>query len=324
MKTTSTSRAIFASALAGAAVLAPVDVLAQGHSAGDLAQARELLNQGKELREHGDLPNAAEKLKAADALVHTPITATELGRTYLLLGKLIEARETFLSVSRIPVAPEETARSAVARVESAKLAEDVRPRIASLGIHVTGVPIETIAITIDGAMVPNEVLAAPRLVNPGPHALVATSTAGGRADTTVVMKEGETRDVELKIAFGGGTQGSSPGAPGAAPPSAIRPPGDMQRTLGLVGGGVGVAAMGTSAVLALVAKSNFDAATSEPPAQAHTDSVGAHGLADGATVVFVAGAIVAAAGVVVWLTAPKAPVAVGLQNRGVVLSGSFQ
>jgi hypothetical protein len=51
--------------------------------------------------------------------------------------------------------------------------------------------------------------------------------------------------------------------------------------------------------------------------------VSARSLADGASVVFVAGAVATAAGVVIWLTAPRAPVAVGVNGQGVLLSGSF-
>jgi hypothetical protein len=82
--------------------------------------------------------------------------------------------------------------------------------------------------------------------------------------------------------------------------------------------------MGVSSALVLVAKSQYDTAVGESGAARHNDSVSAHGLADGASIVFVAGAVVAATGAVVWLTAPKAPVSVGTNGHGLLLSGSFQ
>jgi hypothetical protein len=192
-----------------------------------MAQARELLNMGLELRSKGDAAGALEKLEAAHALVRTPITGLELGRTYMSLGKLVEARETFLSNGRIPERPEETARSKAARKESDDLAEQLRSRIPSLSVKVTGVPSDTVAVTIDGASVPTEALSAPRLVDPGRHAISARSTSGGMAETSVDLKEGESRAVELKIVFAGGrTQSAAPpvaGAPavlGPAPASA--------------------------------------------------------------------------------------------------------
>lgn len=95
---------------------------AQEASAVDIAQARELLNQGLDSRKRGDNAGSLEKLKGAHALGRTPITGLELGRAYAAMGQLVEARETFLSVERIPVRPEETARSKAARAQCAGIA----------------------------------------------------------------------------------------------------------------------------------------------------------------------------------------------------------
>jgi len=198
------------------------------HSAGDIAQARELFNQGMNQRDKGDALGALEKLKAAHALVETPITGLELGRTYVAVGKLVEARETLLSVGRIPVQAAETARSAAARKESAALADQLRPRIPSLTVKITGVPPELVAVTIDGAAVPSAALVAPRLVNPGSHKIVATSTSGGTADTTVDLKEGESRDVELKIVLTAATPPPPPIPP--PPPPQVTSPDQHQDT----------------------------------------------------------------------------------------------
>jgi hypothetical protein len=199
MRSTSRHSVLAVSLLVALGVAGAPGIALADPSAGDMAQARALLNQGLELREKGDAAGALERLRGAHALASTPITGIELGRTYLALGKLVEARETFLSVARIPVRPEETARSRSARTESDTLAEQLRGRIPTLTVKVTGVPIETVSVTIDGGAVPSEALAAPRFVNPGSHAVAARSTLGGTADTTVTLKEKDARDVELKI-----------------------------------------------------------------------------------------------------------------------------
>jgi hypothetical protein len=190
----------------GAVALGVPSVAFAAPTAVDMAQARELLNMGLAMRGKGDALGALEKLKAAYALVRTPITGLELGRTYLVLGRLVEARETFLSNSRIPERVEETAKSKAARSESDQLAEQLRVRIASLTVKIVGVPMDSVAVTIDGSSVPSEALAAPRLVDPGTHTVSARSTSGGTAETTLNLKEGEERDVELRIMFTGGSQ----------------------------------------------------------------------------------------------------------------------
>jgi hypothetical protein len=187
---------------------------AQQGSAGDIAQARELLNEGLELRRKGDNAGALGKLRAAHALARTPITGIELARAYVAVGKLVDAREAYLSIARIPERSEETAKSRAARAESAQSAEQLRARIPSLTVKISGVPLETVAVTIDGAAVPSEALAAPRFVDPGSHSVFARSTTGGTAETTVELKEGETREIELRIAFVGGV-------PTLAPPGSV-------------------------------------------------------------------------------------------------------
>jgi hypothetical protein len=182
------------------AVGSPMGVaLAQQPSAVDVAQARELFNQGLRLREKGDPNGALEKLKAAHALANTPITGLELGKTYELIAKLVEAREVLLSIGRLPVQPSETARSTAARTEGARLAEDLRPRIPTLTVRITGAPASAVTVSIDDAPIPSEGLEA-RPVNPGSHDVSARASSGNPVHASVEVKEGEARDVELKIA----------------------------------------------------------------------------------------------------------------------------
>ena len=279
-------------------------------SAGDIAQAREFLNQGLDLRSHGDANGALEKLKAAHALAHTPITGLELGKTYVAVGKLVEARETFLSIGRIPTQAEETVRSKSARSESERLAEQLRSRIPSLTVRITGVAAESVAVTIDDANVPTEALAAPRFVDPGSHEVFARSTSGGTAETRVDLAEGEARDVELKITFTGG-QPSAPTPPTAPQPSPVAPapselpagkPSEPRPRLlewSLIGGGAGVGLAGVILMVVEAAKAsdanqNHDAARYDSALSAW--KVGFVGSLVGAAAVACGGIVFAASG----------------------------
>jgi hypothetical protein len=190
--------------------------MAQEASAADAAQARELYNEGRKLREGGDTTAAFEKLKAAHALVATPLTALELGRTYVLLGKLVEARDVLLSVERIPVVPQETARSANARAESAKLAAELGARIPRVSVRILDAEPSAVSVDVDGATVPPGEVTAPRPVDPGPHSILATSVSG-KAHATVDLKEGDAVVVELRTAAPN-TPPSSAANPEVAPP----------------------------------------------------------------------------------------------------------
>jgi hypothetical protein len=168
------------------------------HSAGDIAQARALFHLAKEQRDAGDVEGALEKFKAAHELGGTPLTGLELGRTYRMLGQLIEAREAFLAVARLPVVAEETSRSAEARREAAELAEKLEGRIPGISIVVTGMAGAPVEVSIDDVTVPSAALVAPRPVNPGRHTVVATAGAV-RAGATLELREGESKTVALRL-----------------------------------------------------------------------------------------------------------------------------
>ncbi len=121
---------IFAGGVALAAlVTTSPDAAAQASDAQNLARARDLFVEATEAREAGDLAGALEKFKAAHDLAPNPITTIELGRTYTMEGMLLEAREAFLSVARIPVQADETPRATQARQDAAKLAEEATHQI---------------------------------------------------------------------------------------------------------------------------------------------------------------------------------------------------
>ncbi len=310
--------------------VAPVASAQQAPSAIDLAQARPLLNEAFELREKGDLTGALERFKAAHSLAETPITGTELGRTYMAVGKLVEARETFLSVARIPRRSAETERSVAARAESAQLAEQLRPRIPSVIIKVTGVPEASVTVTIDGATIPADALAAPRFLDPGSHALAATS-AGRETALNVELKEGEVREVVLKIdlpapppasqASAGPSTADLRDVPAATPTPS--PLGQAQRVTGLVVAALGVAGLGVSGVVGLVAKSHDVSAAAETFPAKHDDSLNASHLANAATIMAGGGAAMVVIGGLLWFTAPRTATAVGTSGSAVWLRGSF-
>ena len=228
-------------------------------SAGDLESARELFKEGREARQAGDLRRALDRFKAAHAYGQTPVTALELGRTYLQLGELIEGREVLLSVARMKVQPDETEKSAAARTEAADLADEAKKRISTISVTIAGVATDAaVQLTVDGATVPVVGLSGIRKANAGKHVIVAR--AGAREETrTVDTEEGKTQQLTISLA-GAGVAG--PAAGPVSPVSPVTP----SRSIGVVtwvGLGVGAAgiAVGTiGGVIALGKKSNVDKA----------------------------------------------------------------
>jgi hypothetical protein len=295
----------------GVATLTPCLAEAQTprHSAEDIAQARALFFKAKEQRAAGDVAGALEKFKAAHALGGTPLTALELGRTYRMLGLLIEAREAFLAVGRLPLAKEETSRSADARREAAELAEQLEARIPTVTIVVREAPGAELVVTIDGATVPAAALVAPRPLNPGPHTLVVTS--GSRRDAArIVLGEAEMKTVELRPS-------AAPAPPGDPLPSIPATPKARLRAhqvLAYASLGVGGAGALTGAILgalAIHAESTVAGACQGTvcPTRVDGDLRAGRELGTGSTVAFVFGGAAVAAGVSGLLIARSRPAA---------------
>jgi hypothetical protein len=231
-------------------------------SAADIESARQLYNQGIELRDKGDAKGALEKFKAAHALGNTPITGIELCKAYAANAQPVEAREVCLGVARIPPLAGETSRSQDARNEAARIAEDVKPRIANLRIRITGVPQgREPSVTVDGAPVPPAALGEPRAVNPGPHTVVARIGAGPETRSGVDLREGEQKEITLPVQA---PPDEPPPAGGyAGPPGYYGPPPSREQsngwaTAGWVIGGIGLGVGAVSGIVALSKKSDLD------------------------------------------------------------------
>jgi hypothetical protein len=141
-------------------------------------------------------------------------------------------------------------------------------------------------------------------VDPGPQTIHVQATNKKPFTTTVDVGAGATQTVDV-------------------PPLAddrqvvVRSTGVSQRNVGLVVGGVGVVALGTSVVLGLIGKKNYDAAVAGctdtggefkcPPGDKSGNAASAQSLGGVATIVGVLGGVALAAGAVLFLTAPKTP-----------------
>lgn len=253
-------RALSALGLIAVCTLFAGPALAQ-RSATDIESARRLYNQGTELRDKGDLKGALEKLKAAHALGNTPITGVELCKTHAALGQPVEAREVCLGVGRIPPLAGETSHSVDARNEAARIAEDMRAKIAIVRLHITGVPQGRQPIVIvDGATVPLAALGEGRALDPGKHDVSARIGNGPETRSQVDLAPGESKDITLPV--------TAP--PEEATPAPLPPPGyEPQRpppkahsnglaTAGFIVGGIGVGIGTIAGIVALSDKSSLD------------------------------------------------------------------
>jgi len=271
-------------------------------TAAEKETARALMKDGRTKRESGDHKGALESFTAADNIMRVPTTGLEVGREQQELGLLVEARDTFLRVSRIPEQPGEPGPFKEARTQAAELATSLESRIPSLKIVLVGVSAGVaVTLTLDGTNVPPAMVNVPRKLNPGAHRVIAVGK-GVKRTVDVEVKEGETKEITVDLA-GAGTDEPEPAAPapsGPKKPEAPPPAG----TSPLVYVGFGVAGVGlvVGSVTGLLAMSKTNTAKEQcegtrcPPAT-HDDLAGARTMSTVSTVSFIAAAVGAGVGI---------------------------
>ncbi len=209
--------------------------------------ARELLREGQELRDKGDLKGALQKLTQAHAFATTPITTLELARTHAELKHFVQARDLALSVARIPIGASESAQTQTARREAAELAEQVRPRIATLRLTFPGLPASAeLTLLVDGDEITGAAARAPLRLDPGSHVIVARPKNGAEQRLEITLDESQTKDASIPLEVT--EPPTTPVIAPTSPPNDTRPsnadPSPSTGTSPLVYAGFGVAIAG--------------------------------------------------------------------------------
>ena len=286
---------------------------ASAQSAADKETARSLMDQGNDLRDHKDYKGALARFQAANQIMHVPTTALEVARTQVLLGLLVEARDTLAQIMTSVPAPREPVQFREARAQAQTLDASLEARVPTVTVTVSGAAEgATVSLSVDGVAVPAAVIGLPRRLDPGHHVMVATtSTSEGRAE--VDLQEGEKKDVAIVLAtIAKPTAAPEKSEEEEAPPP---PPPEAHRSYALPIvffsiGGAGLIAGGVTGALMLSQQSNLSNSCPNhvcPPSQyGNLDT--ANMLATISTVTFIVGGVGVAAGIIALIAGkPSAP-----------------
>lgn len=294
-----------------------------------VSTAREVAKQGLLAYDQGRYEEALTKLSQAYGAVPLPTLALYSARAANNLGQLVKAAELYLAAYSL--APEPSWQSGQHEAQADAKAERTAllPQIPRLLIEVAGAT-GRVDVRIDDVLIPHSLIGAEQLLDPGVHVIVAKSGQRERSEQ-VHLNEGETARVRLEFPHTPATT--------LAPPIPSRPeddgahPGKLQRTLGWVTVGVGGAALLTGVGLGiyvawkhgrLIKDGNCD--SDGHCFDDHAGPVSRYNtLRTMSTVGIVAGSVLAASGVALVLTAPKAKSQLALSPApgGVLFSGNF-
>jgi hypothetical protein len=320
-----------------AAVAALVCAAAPARAQADKAGAEALLTDGLELVATHDYASACPKLEESLKLYPSLNTEYHLADCYELLGRTATAWVDFLEVADKAHGARETAKETKARERAAAL----EGKVGRLVIEIADASLAGLKVERDGIDLGKAQWGLPMPVDPGEH--VVTASAPGRTSLTLKVTTGSdggrsTLTVpSLEVAAAPPPVLPSPSLqlsqPPAPSPTGSSTTGDGQRLAGWVLGGVGVAGLAAGVVVGLAAKASYDGATGCAGTVCQTSSGlaqrdSARSTGNVATVVFIGGGALVATGMVVWLSAPRAPsqgpsVGVSPSPGGLVVQGSF-
>lgn len=277
-------------------------------SAQEKETARALMDQGDERFEQKNYKAALEAYRGAHAIMRVPTTAIEVAKAHEALGQLVEARDVCLEAIRFPTATGEPAAFTAARNEAASRAGDLATRIPTVLVQIdSGLPDSGVRVAVDQVTLPEAAARLPIKLNPGRHRLVVSSRSTEDAVRDVEVAEKENITVRLALT----TRPVAETSAGDMPPETAtsrRHRRSGLRTAGLITAGVGVAGIAVGTVFGLRASSQQDEAGC--PGNLCRDDASADKLrsandsASLSTIGFVAGGILLAGGLAVWLFAP--------------------
>ncbi len=287
-----------------------------------VAAATVLFDEGVKLMDAKRYVEACPKLARSQELAPSGGTLLALAECHEKSGKPASAWLEYREAAIRAAAAGKRAAEASA-LDRAKSLEPRLPRLTiTAPVRADG---STTEIVRDGVVVKRAELGVAVPVDPGKHEVAARAPRKRAWTRTVELAE--SMAIEVKIPP---LEDDAPAVVGAVPPSAIEPhdepsasaPGRTQRIAGVAVGSLGVAGIAVGSVFGFLAKSKNDAALTHCATAIdgvfRCDKTGldltssAKSRATASTVFFVVGGLALAAGVVLFVTAPRASTSVSV------------
>lgn len=262
--------------------------------------ARALMDQGDERFEEKNYEAALKAYVGAHAIMRVPTTALEVAKAHEKLGHLVEARDALLEAVRFPKGENEPAAFTTARIDAERHAQELGERIPSLLVNIEGAVAGYEAhLTVDRVALPPAAAQLPIKLNPGHHVVLVSSDATYDASAEADLVERQTASVTIKL------------SPKPISERGRKNPSPALRTAALLTGGVGVVGVGIGAFFGLQASSKQDDANC--PDNRCKDAASAEMLRDASSsatlsnVGFIAGGLLVAAGVTMFILSASSP-----------------
>lgn len=315
---------------------------AHAQSSNSSSIAEQLFNQARDLAKANKWAEACPKFEASLRYDPTLGTRLNLATCYEHIGRLASA----WSLYRESIDLAKKAGDAKRRDYAQTQADALEPRLAKLTVAAPAKPPAGLVVTRDGTPIEQGALGIALYVDAGTHEITASAPGFERFAQTVTIVDGKVEAVAIpslaaKPVPAAVTDSSKPAVEHHVEPTEPAAPSRTRKYVALGVGAAGVAAVGVGLVFGAKANSKYKDAEALcganlacSPADYPRDQQLVHDARSSATtstVLVIAGSAAIAAGVVVYLTAPRAPERATAQlvpvvhdhGAGLVITGGF-
>jgi hypothetical protein len=265
-------------------------------------------------------------------------------QTFRNARKLVQARDA-LRICAQPTCKDFIVKDCVEWLDQV---QQSLPTVVPVATDPQGNALFDVKVSVDGAVFVAKIDGRSVEIDPGPHTFAFEGADGTKAEKQILVTEGEhDKRVAVTLGTGPATPAAAP-APAPAPAPAAGAPetpaagspapivvnasgGGLQwQAIGLANAGVGVAALAVGSVFGGIAisKKNSSGCTSTGACPNTTDEQSwrdAGTAATASTILFVAGGVLTAGGIAMWVLAPSSSVqitpAVGVNGGGALVRG---
>ena len=197
------------------ALLLGMPTLAHAESDTDRAGARASAEAGVTAYNGGQYSEALDLLRRAESLVHAPTHLLFMARASDKLGRLVQAHELYLKISREPLAKDAPRAFVAAQQAAIHEVTAIENRLPYLTINTDVALTNGSKVTLDDREIPNVLIGIPIPVDPGNHIVVARSASGqGGEPANVTLEESKREQVTVKV----------PSQTAASPTAVVSPP----------------------------------------------------------------------------------------------------
>ena len=272
--------------------------------------AEALFDEGLRLFDQGKVADACPKFAASYKLDPASGTLLNLGRCYEKMNKTASAWIAYRDLVSLAHKENNPKREAQAK----QLADKLAPKLAKLTIDAP----EGVSIKLDENTLDPAELKTPIPIDPGDHAIVAS--ASNKQSWTKSLKIVPAEQAMVAVPPLQDEASANQPPPPAPSPSPANDDGmGGMRIAALASGGLGVAGLAVGGIFGGIALSHASDARDHCVSRCDGDGLDARkdarSSADISTVGLIAGGVLLAGGVVLWLVAPQRRVSTGKAER---------